>query len=279
MLDLRRPPDSTPLLVAHRGASRLAPENTMAAFRLVAEGGADIVELDVHLSSDGYVVVIHDGRLWRTSNGRGAVARKTLAELKALDAGSWFSPQFAGEPIPTLDEVLAWARGQDPRMPLMIELKGGSQALERGLVEKSVQMVIEHEMAHDVIFISSHHPYLSRAKAVAPDAATGTIVKLSWFDRLLPRLLRRLPGLERASLVHQRLLRPLALSRALGANSLSIPATALTATLIEAAHAAELAVSPGGTRWDYPAVIALGADTISAEDPAAVRAAFLSPQS
>jgi glycerophosphoryl diester phosphodiesterase len=249
----------------------------MAAFRLAAAGGADIIELDVRLTSDGHVVVIHDGWLRRTSNGWGIVARKKLAELKTLDAGSWFAPQFAGEPIPTLAEVLAWARDQDPRMALMIELKGEAQALKRGLAEKSVQLVAGCGMSDDVIFISFYHPLLSRVKAVAPAAiATGTIFKLGWLDRLLALVLRRRPNLEQASLVRRWLLRPLLASQAVGANSLSIPATALTASLIEATHAAGLAVSPGGVRWDYPAVIALGADTISTENPATVRAAFLS---
>jgi glycerophosphoryl diester phosphodiesterase len=267
------------LLVACRGASALAPENTMAAFHRAAEDGADVVELDVRLSSDGHVVVIHDWHLWRTSNGRGAVARKTLAELKALDAGSWFSPRFAGEPIPTLAEVLTWAQGREPPMPLMVELKGGSRYLKHGLVEKSVQLITEHEMADEVILISSHYSYLSRARAIAPVIATGAIVKLNWFDRLLlPRLLRRWPNLEQAGPVRRRLLRPLEVSYTLNTDSISIPATALTAPLLEAAHAAGLAVNPGGERWDYPAVIALGADTISADDPAAVRAAYLSPQ-
>jgi glycerophosphoryl diester phosphodiesterase len=278
MLDLRRPPGGLPLLVAHRGASKLAPENTMAAFRLAAEAGADIVELDVRLSADGHVVILHDGHVCRTTNGWGAVAGKTLAELKTLDAGGWFSPRFAGEPVPILAEVLAWAQAQEPPMRLMIELKGGSQTLEGGLVEKSVQRILAHAMASEVIFISSYHPFLERARRVAPAIATGTIVKLNAFDRWLPRLLRVLPGLARVGPLHRRLLWPLAISRALGANALSIPATALTASLVEAAHVAGLAVSPGGGRWDYPAVIALGADTISAEDPAAVRAAHLSPQ-
>lgn len=277
MLDLRRSPGSLPLLVAHRGASDLAPENTMAAFRLAAAGGADVVELDVRLTSDGHVVVIHDGCLRRTSNGWGAVAHKKLAELKTLDAGSWFAPQFAGEPIPTLVEVLAWARDQDPRMALMIELKGQAQALKRGLVEKSVQLVAGCGMSDDVIFISFYLPLLSRVKAVAPTTiATGTIFKLGWLDRLLALVLHRRTTLEQASLVRRWLLRPLLASQAVGANSLSIPAKALTASLIEATHAAGLAVSPGGARWDYPTVIALGVDTISTENPATVRAAFLS---
>src|ERR1700694_1070503 len=84
----------------HRGAMSLAPENTLAAFALAREVGADGVEFDVQLSADGEVVIIHDHTLERTTDGRGAVAERTLAELKKLDAGRWFDVRYAGERIP-----------------------------------------------------------------------------------------------------------------------------------------------------------------------------------
>jgi glycerophosphoryl diester phosphodiesterase len=276
MLDLRREPGNLPLLVAHRGASALAPENTLAAFGLAVEGGADVIELDVHLSSDGRVVVLHDSCLRRTTNGRGWVDRKTLAQLKTLDAGRWFGPGFAGEPIPTLAEVLDWAREQSAR--LMIEFKGGSKYLERGLVEKSVQLINEREMADEVIFISSHHPFLARARDVAPEIATGPIIKLSWFERLLFWLERRLPRVSQSELAERRRLRPLQVGQSLRANWLSIPMTLFGANLIGAAHAAGLTVSPADADWDFPTVIALGADTVSADDPAQARKEYFSPQ-
>src|SRR5581483_12322279 len=86
------------------------PENTLAAFERAAMLGATWVELDVHLSADDQLVVIHDERLERTTNGQGDVREHTLAELRALDAGAWFGPGYAGQRIPTLDEVLDWAR-------------------------------------------------------------------------------------------------------------------------------------------------------------------------
>src|SRR5512136_1224893 len=98
-------PHDRPLNIGHRGASAAAPQNTLAAFRKAMELGADGVELDVQLSADGAVVVIHDFTVDKATDGTGRVAAKTLAELKALDAGSRFSPQFAGERIPTLAEV------------------------------------------------------------------------------------------------------------------------------------------------------------------------------
>jgi glycerophosphoryl diester phosphodiesterase len=94
-----------PLILAHRGASRIAPENTLVAFCLALEQGADGLELDVQLSRDGVPVVFHDSELSRTTDGRGRISEKTLAELRTLDAGKWFDPRFAGERIPTLEEV------------------------------------------------------------------------------------------------------------------------------------------------------------------------------
>jgi glycerophosphoryl diester phosphodiesterase len=100
-------------VVAHRGASGHAPENTMAAFRRAVEMGAQFIETDIHLTRDAELVAIHDATLERTTNGSGQVKNFTLAELRALDAGSWFAPEFAGERIPTLEEIIAFAREAD----------------------------------------------------------------------------------------------------------------------------------------------------------------------
>jgi glycerophosphoryl diester phosphodiesterase len=113
------------LVVAHRGASAEAPENTLAAFRLALQQGAPAVECDVHLSADGYPVVIHDETVDRTTNGKGAVGGLTRAALQGLDAGSWRGPRFAGEPIPTLEETLELCAG---RARLFIEIKPGGAA-------------------------------------------------------------------------------------------------------------------------------------------------------
>jgi glycerophosphoryl diester phosphodiesterase len=100
------------ICVAHRGGAGCAPENTPAAFKKAIALGADMVECDIHLSKDGHMVVIHDDRLDRTTNGKGLVREKTLAELKALDAGSWYGGEFAGEKISTLEELLDLAQGK-----------------------------------------------------------------------------------------------------------------------------------------------------------------------
>lgn len=113
---------------AHRGASADAPENTLVAFAAAEAAGADGIELDVHLSRDGVPVVIHDERVERTTDGRGRVAGLSLAELRRLDAGGWFSPRFAGEPIPVLEEVLDWA-GDRLRLNIEIKEAAAGQAL------------------------------------------------------------------------------------------------------------------------------------------------------
>lgn len=95
-----------PRLIAHRGGARTAPENTLAAIKLAAANGADGVEIDVRVTSDGTPVLMHDATLERTTNGKGKVAGTTLAQLRDLDAGSWFDKKFCGEPVPTLAEAL-----------------------------------------------------------------------------------------------------------------------------------------------------------------------------
>ena len=116
-----------PFLWAHRGASKIAPENTMAAFSAAVELGADGLELDIHLSRDGIPVVIHDESLERTTDGQGLVADASLEQLQQLDAGGWFSPEFMGEPLPTLAEVLSAFTGT---LSLNLELKEFSAGVE-----------------------------------------------------------------------------------------------------------------------------------------------------
>ena len=109
-----------PLVSAHRGFSAAAPENTLAALRAALAAGADVAEIDVQLSRDGVLVLMHDRTLERTTDGTGPLRERTVAELKRLDAGSWFAPAYRGEEVPTLAEMLAWSRG---RLGLLIELK------------------------------------------------------------------------------------------------------------------------------------------------------------
>lgn len=100
------------LIVAHRGASKFAPENTVAAFLKAHEMGADMCEMDVRQTKDGHFVIMHDRSVRRTTNGKGLVKEMTLAEIKSLDAGSYFGKEFAGEKVPTLREVLQAIKGK-----------------------------------------------------------------------------------------------------------------------------------------------------------------------
>jgi glycerophosphoryl diester phosphodiesterase len=121
------------LVIAHRGASGNAPENTMAAFRKAVALGATFIETDLQLSRDARFVAIHDATVNRTTSGQGAVHDMTLAELRRLDAGSWFGSEFAGERIPTLEEILEFSKKND--VVFYLELKpGGSWGGEHALI-------------------------------------------------------------------------------------------------------------------------------------------------
>lgn len=147
------------LTIAHRGASGSFPENTLCAFRAAIEAGAHACELDVRLTSDDAVVVIHDETVDRTTDGRGPVAAMTLEEVKRLDAGRGFGPRFSGERIPTLDETLALTAG---RCGLHVELKAEG-------VERSVGAIVR---AHDALGSSMASSFdwkmLARARAAEP---------------------------------------------------------------------------------------------------------------
>jgi len=121
------------LVIAHRGASGNAPENTLAAFRKAIALGASFIETDLQLSRDARFVAIHDATVNRTTNGQGAVHDMTLADLRKLDAGSWFGSEFSGERIPTLEEILEFSKKND--VVFYLEIKpGGSWGGEHALI-------------------------------------------------------------------------------------------------------------------------------------------------
>ena len=151
------------MVIAHRGASGYAPENTFAAFDKAVELGIADAELDVQLSKDGHIVVIHDATVDRTTNGSGAVAEMTLAELQALDAGA---PPYGVQRIPTLDQVLARYAG---RLRLHVELKADAPDLAR----RTAELV----RGHRVIITSFHAAQLEEVAAYAPEVPTGWLVQ------------------------------------------------------------------------------------------------------
>lgn len=142
-----------PVIFAHRGASAHAPENTLAAFRLAVEHRADAIELDAKLTADGKVVVIHDQTVDRTTGERGVVRKMTLAQLKALDAGSFFDSTFARERIPTLEEVFVAVGGH-----LLINVEITNYAsISDALPDKIIDLITRYRM-EDRIIVSSFHP-------------------------------------------------------------------------------------------------------------------------
>lgn len=152
------------LIFAHRGAKRAAPENTLPAFEAAVRLDADGVEFDVQYSSDGQLVIFHDFSLEKTSNGTGRVSAHTLAELRELDAGLHFGPEFAGTRIPTLDEVLDLLKD---KLLVNIELKS-VRASNDGLGQDVAKKVLAHGMAGQVV-ISSFNPFaLRRSKLTGP---------------------------------------------------------------------------------------------------------------
>jgi glycerophosphoryl diester phosphodiesterase len=161
-------------VIAHRGASHFAPENTMAAFSMAYQMQSDMIELDVLLSKDGVPVVIHDLNLKRTTNGTGKVSEHSLKELKFLDAGLWFSDKFRSEKIPELDEVLSWASG---KISLNIEIKteAVTDTVQNGIVEKTVNLVRKHQMEKHVIFSSFDYRALVHLQNLAPELPKGVL--------------------------------------------------------------------------------------------------------
>jgi glycerophosphoryl diester phosphodiesterase len=231
------------LVVAHRGASALAPENTLAAFRLALENGAPAVECDVHLCADGVPVVIHDDTVDRTTDGTGKVAALPLERLRRLDAGSWHGPAFAGEGIPTLDEALAVCAG---KARLFVEIKMGAGA---PLVEATLEAIAR--APRTAVAVISFGPEEVRQVAQRrPDLPLGFLVSAAHVAR------HGVPSLVQAT-------------ADLGAGFVAPHHGAATPALLEAAHGAGLPVSA----WtvDDPAtmraLVAAGVDAITSNRP------------
>ncbi len=167
---------SHPIIFAHRGASTHAPENTLASFRLALSQGADAVELDVRLSADGQVVVMHDPTVDRTTNGHGRVAQLTLTELRSLDAGSFFSEKYRGEKIPLLEEVFE-AVGR--KMFINVELKNSAATCDQ-LIEKVCGLVKKQGLEKRVILSSFLASNLKKAKRLLPEVPRGLLVAGGW---------------------------------------------------------------------------------------------------
>lgn len=234
------PQQGRPLVIGHRGAMGYAPENTLASFELALEQGADMVELDVHLSRDGQVVVLHDEQLDRTTDGQGLVRDWSVAELRRLDAGAWFDPRFAGQRLPTLQEVLEWAAD---RAHLAIEIKNGPLYYD-GIEAKVVELLGRHGLRQRAIVISFDHLALRRVRALDEGLLTGALYACRPAD-------------------------PVGLATAAGAQLLEPQWSYVTAADVAIAHAAGLLVSTWATS-DLDALrglVAAGVDGIATNHP------------
>jgi glycerophosphoryl diester phosphodiesterase len=227
------------LVIAHRGASGHAPENTLAAFRRALAFGASFIETDLHLSRDAHFVAIHDDTVNRTTNGQGKVHDLTLADLRRLDAGSWFGSEFSGERIPTLEEILEFSKKND--VVFYLELKptgawGGENALIGALRESG-------EIARTIV-ISFDAGIIAALRKIEPTLMTGLL-----FDGQTDQ------PLERAVEV--------------GARQLAVRGDLVTPALIAAAHKRDLQIvcwtvnQPAHMRM----LIEAGADGIMSDYP------------
>ncbi|MCC7161124.1 MAG: glycerophosphodiester phosphodiesterase [Anaerolineae bacterium] len=174
------------LVLAHRGASAYAPENTLAAFRLAREMGADGIELDVQLTRDMVPVVIHDETVNRTADGQGTVTEMTIGEIARLDAGSWQDERFRGEQIPTLAQVFDalsdWLKPSGRARPCLINVELKTERVRPTALEREVLNVIARFGVQDRILLSSFNPLsLYRARKINPRIPRGLL-----YDNSLP---------------------------------------------------------------------------------------------
>jgi glycerophosphoryl diester phosphodiesterase len=227
-----------PLVIAHRGASGERPENTLPAYELAVEQGADMIEVDLHRTRDGAIVVTHDEEL-AGIGGRGEIADATLAEVRALDAGG-------GERVPTLDEILDRF---GPRIPFNLEIKRGTAAEYSGLEGATLEALERRGLLARTLFSSFYDPVLRRLRELSASARIGLLVS------------RRFPNgaLERA--------------RALGAEALHPERELVTPRLVEEAHAAGLAVHvfTVDDPADMSRLLAMGVDGLFTNFPERLR--------
>lgn len=168
-----------PMNLAHRGFKAAAPENTMIAFEMARQAGADGMELDVQYTKDGHLVIIHDETVDRTTDGKGWVKDFELEQLRQLDAGSSFDPKFQGERIPLLSEVLEWARSSG--MFLNIELKT-SIVLYPGIEKMVIDMMDQYKMREQVLLSSFNHYSMRTVKQIDSSLPIGLLYESPLVD-------------------------------------------------------------------------------------------------
>ena len=172
-------------VIAHRGASAYYPENTLPSFEGAIAMGTDMVELDVQLSSDNEVVVFHDEKISRCTDGRGKIADHTLAELKKLDAGSWYDKKFKNARIPTLAEVLGVCKN---KIAVNIEIK--TEAVGKmffgGIEEKCIKIVEQSGMRKHVVFSSFDPRAIMHLKQIDDNVTVAVLFEKKHYGSKLP---------------------------------------------------------------------------------------------
>jgi glycerophosphoryl diester phosphodiesterase len=228
-----------PWVIAHRGASGHAPENTFAAFQRAVELGGTFIETDLHVTRDGRFVAIHDDTVERTTNGSGDVRNFTLDELREVDAGMWFDRTFMGERIPTLEEVLEFSREHD--VVFYLELK---YAAVWGMDHALVAALQKAQSAPRTIVISFDPATLTPLRRLDPSIMTGLLVEDAKPDCIQSAI-------------------------DLGARQLCPKVSSVTPELVEKAHRADLQVVTwtANTLADMRAMMAAGVDGIMTDFP------------
>jgi len=234
-----------PLVVAHRGASGIAPENTMAAFRKAVSQGADMIELDIRITKDFHIVVHHDQNIRRTTGGRAAIWDMTLQQLRNLDAGRWFHPRFAGEQIPTLRQVL---ESVPPSVGVNIEAKTDGDPRKRLAFEEAAILVIMEKRCEERVIVSSFdHRFVERIRKLYPGIKTGSL----------------------SDPIRDRLKKPSSLARKLGTSAFLCERDMLTRKMVTDAHRSKLIVGSYviNTLGELQKAVDLGVDAIVTDFP------------
>lgn len=238
-----------PLLIGHRGYPAKFPENTLASFEGAMQAGCDMVELDVTITDDRKVVVIHDDTLDRTTNGKGLVGFSTLEEIKRLDAGSWFNPRFSGERVPELSEVIQLTAG---RCMLNIEIKESAfeETCPGDSIERQVVGLVKAYGAMDRVIVSSFETRILRRIAAMEAPPAIALISDHAADRAVLKMLLEMKAFS----WHPRF-------------------KVLTRDQVEMMHAAGLRVFPWtvNTRRDVEKMLVLDVDGLICNDPLVAR--------
>ncbi len=164
--------DKSLMVAGHRGSAGTAPENTLSSFRHAVEAGVDLIETDVQITSDGFVVVFHDKNISRTTNGIGQVKQTDLSHFKDLDAGSWFSEQFRGEPVPLLSDVIHLIKG---KCFLNIEVKNIEGDSLDDNIHRIIDVIMNEGYKDYTLFSSFYYGTLAQLKKEYPYLPTAAI--------------------------------------------------------------------------------------------------------